>query len=106
MGAVALQQVNATLATVGNTLHDFAKSCAPCPQQESSPERRARAAELLQANETHLSVDALVALLDLFQAETEYADTYLTIKRDDLCKVWITKRLQNMAIPEGSNEMA
>lgn len=87
-----------TLTTVGDTLREFASSCKPHLQQEASPERRACTAKHLQKNETYLHVNTLVALLDLFQKETEYTDTYLTIEREDLCKAWIAKRLGEMGI--------
>jgi hypothetical protein len=49
--------------------------------------------DLLQEKETYLDDNRIVALVDLFQTDTGAADAYLALKRDNLRKLWIERRL-------------
>jgi hypothetical protein len=62
--------------------------------RDTSPERRRKAMTRLQAIETHLDDERLIALIDLFKTETAEADTYMSLQRDALRKKWLQKQLQ------------
>jgi hypothetical protein len=61
--------------------------------RDTSPERRQKAMARLQEVETHLDDERLIALIDLFKAETIEADTYMSLQRDALRKKWLQKQL-------------
>lgn len=93
--AIALQMTNANLSSLTDAvqiLADARKRKADS-RHAGSPERRERAAVLLQEQEHYLSSDAMIALLDLIQDNTKFADTYLTLKRLDWRVTWVLKRL-------------
>lgn len=93
-GAVALNGIKESLDAFNNTLR-----CSLVMQQpergraDTSPERRAKAMDVLQEMETYLDDDRLVAFIDLFRADTAAADAYLAIKRDGLRRRWVEKQL-------------
>ena len=62
---------------------------------DTSPERRAKAMDLLQEQESYLDDDRMVAFIDLFREDTAAADAYLALKRDSLRKKWVEKQLIN-----------
>lgn len=94
--AIALQTTNATLSSLNDAVQDLAntRKRKTDSRHAGSPERRERAALLLQEQEHYLSSDAMIALLDLIQDNTKFADTYLTLKRLDWRVTWILKRLE------------
>ena len=49
---------------------------------------------LVQQQETDLTNEQIVVLIDLFQTSTPYSTTYLNIQREDLRKVWLTAQLK------------
>lgn len=59
----------------------------------TSPEHWTKAMDLLQEQESYLDDNHIVALIDLFKADTAAADTYLALKQKSLWKVWIHKWL-------------
>lgn len=93
--AIALQTTNATLSSLNDSIQNLANSrqSKADSRHAGSPERRQRAAVLLQEQEYYLSSDAMIALLDLIQDNTKFADTYLTLKRLDWRVTWVLKRL-------------
>ena len=82
----SLDSLNATVAKSALMQSDRLRA-------DTSPERRAKAVELIQVQDDYLSDDQMVAFLDLFRADTAAADIYLAIKRESLRKAWIQKQL-------------
>lgn len=60
---------------------------------DTSPEHRAKAMARVQAIETHLDDMRMIALIDLFKADTTEADAYMSLQRDALRKKWLEKQL-------------
>jgi hypothetical protein len=70
---------------------------------DTSPERRAKAVDLIQVQEDYLSDDQMVAFLDFFRADTAAADIYLAIKRESLRKAWVQKQLwKELGFPQAA----
>jgi hypothetical protein len=93
-GAVALNGIKESLDAFNNTLRCSLVMQQPeCGRADTSPERRAKAMDVLQEMETYLDDDRLVALIDLFRQDTAAADAYLAIKRDGLRRRWVEKQL-------------
>jgi hypothetical protein len=87
------------LNRLGETLSEFNQSFqAPRqylpPPPDSSVERRKIAMERAQELETYLSDDHLAALLELFQTDVSTADAYMVLKRDNLRKAWVQRKLR------------
>lgn len=92
-GAVALNGIKESLDTFNKTIE---RSLIQPPQErvrDSSPERRAKAMARLQEVETHLDDARMIALIDLFKADTAEADTYMSLQREALRKKWLDKQL-------------
>lgn len=91
-GAVALNGIKESLDAFNDTLGSLVMH----PERgraDTSPERRAKAMDVLQELEDYLDDDRMVAFIDLFRADTAAADAYLAIKRDSLRKKWVEKQL-------------
>ena len=91
-GAVALNGLKESLDKFNKTAeHGFS---LPQPHiHDTSPEHHAKAMACLQEIETHLDDAHIIALIDLFKADTAEADTYMSLQRDVLCKTWLEKQL-------------
>jgi hypothetical protein len=59
------------------------------------------AIERLQQVESHLDPDRMIALLDRFQRDPNAAKAYMTLKREDYRKAWVSKRLAEEGFVEG-----
>ncbi|KAF8235264.1 hypothetical protein L208DRAFT_1257921, partial [Tricholoma matsutake] len=70
-------------------------------------EHRAKAMARLQEIETHLDDARMIALIDLFKADTTEADTYMSLQRDVLRKKWLEKQLvEHCGFPADITTMA
>jgi hypothetical protein len=95
-GAVALNGIKESLDAFNNTLgRSLVMQQPERGRADTSPERRAKAMDVLQEMETYLDDDRLVAFIDLFRADTAAADAYLAIKRDGLRRRWVEKQLMD-----------
>ena len=75
--------------------------------RDTSPERHAKAMARLQEIETHLDDACMIALIDLFKADTTEADTYMSLQRNALCKKWLEKQLvEHCGFPADITTMA
>ena len=92
-GAVALNGIKESLDTFNKTMERGLAVQAHERVRDTSPERRQRAMALLQEVETHLDDARLIALIDLFKTDTAEADTYLSLQREGLRKMWLQKQL-------------
>lgn len=93
-GAVALNGIKESLDAFNTTLgRSIVLQQPERGRADTSPERRAKAMEVLQEQESYLDDDRLVAFIDLFRADTAAADAYLAIKRESLRKKWVGKQL-------------
>jgi len=84
---------------VGVSLDDLNASHRASLKGNASPvktkiQRKAMAMERAQDKETHLTSDQIAALLELFEADVNKADTYLRIKDDDVRRAWVKRKLQ------------
>lgn len=77
----------------------------PRHHRRSSSEHRIEATALLQEKED-LTVDQMVAFADLFEQNTLKADTYISLVRDDVRKVWVKKQLTDLGFPIASGSDA
>lgn len=75
-------------------------------RSDTSPERRAKAMELIQEQESYLSDDCLVAFIDLFRADTAAADAYVALKREGLRKSWVQKQMKDLGFPALDSDLA
>jgi len=55
---------------------------------------RDTAVMLVQQQETDLTNDQIVVLIDLFQTSMPHLTTYLNIQREDLWKTWLAAQLK------------
>ncbi|KAF8219096.1 hypothetical protein L208DRAFT_1343352 [Tricholoma matsutake] len=89
---VALNGIKESLDTFNKMIE-----CSLVQPQErirnTSPECCAKAMARLQEIETHLDDACMIALIDLFKADTTEADTYMSLQRDVLRKKWLEKQL-------------
>jgi hypothetical protein len=85
MEGISLSMLNGTLGL-------------PRHHRRSSSERRIEATALLQEKED-LTVDQFVAFADHFEQNTLKADTYISLVRDDVRKVWVKKQLMDLGFP-------
>jgi hypothetical protein len=90
--AVLLSGLKEALVGVGADIAVAIKATAPVVPDDS-PARRARAKEKIQADEPNLDPARLYALIDLFSCNTEAADTYLALFREDVRSFWVEKQL-------------
>jgi hypothetical protein len=72
----------------------------PRQHRRSSAERRIDATALLQERED-LTADQVVAFADLFKQTTAKADTYISLIRDDVRKLWVERELGELGFPVG-----
>ena len=94
--AVALNGIKESLDAFNNTLgRSLVMQQPDRGRADTSPERRAKAMDLLQEQESYLDDDRMVAFIDLFREDTAAADAYLALKRDSLRKKWVEKQLIN-----------
>ena len=49
---------------------------------------------LVQQQETNLTNDQIIVLIDLFQTSTPHLTTNLNIQREDLWKMWLAAQLK------------
>ena len=92
-GAVALNGIKESLDAFNNTLGRSLMQQPERGRADTSPERRAKAMDVLQELEDYLDDDRMVAFIDLFRADTAAANAYLAIKRESLRKKWVEKQL-------------
>ena len=59
---------------------------------DTSPEHCAKAMACLQEIETHLDDACIIALINLFKADTAEADSYMSLQCDFLCKKWLEEQ--------------
>ena len=90
--AVLLSGLKEALLGVGTDIAVAIKATAPVVPDDS-PARRARAKEKIQKDEPTLDPAHLYALIDLFSCNTEAADTYLALFREDVRSYWVEKQL-------------
>jgi hypothetical protein len=90
--AVLLSGLKEALLGVGTDIAVAIKATAPVIPDDS-PARRARAKEKIQTDEPALDPARLYALIDLFSCNTEAADTYLALFREDVQSFWVEKQL-------------
>ena len=96
-GTVALNGIKESLDTFNSTIgRNLGLRQLERERADTSPERRAKAMDLLQEQETYLDDDRMIAFIDLFRADTAVADAYLAIKRDGLRRKWVEKQLKEM----------
>ncbi len=64
----------------------------------SSPQRTVtqQAVERLQTTEGYLDSQQIVALIDLVTKNASQAGVYLSLKREDVRKAWVSKRLSEL----------
>jgi hypothetical protein len=67
---------------------------------DTTPERKTKALQQLQRLDPPLQDDQLVAIMDLFTTDTNYADTYLAIEKDSTRQSWLRKRLREAGFPD------
>jgi hypothetical protein len=91
-GAVALNRLGDTLSDFNQAFHT--PRPPPPPSVDSAIERKRLAMERAQELETELSDDHLAALLELFQSDVSTADAYMVLKRDNLRKAWVRRKLE------------
>ena len=60
---------------------------------DTSPECHTKAITRLHDIKTHLDDACMIALINLFKADTAEADTYMTLQHDVLRKKWLNKQL-------------
>jgi hypothetical protein len=89
------------LSRLGDSLDDFNNSYRANmafkqkdPSIDATVKRKAAAMDRAQDLETDLTSEQIAALLELFEAEANTADAYLNIKRDDVRKAWVRRKLQ------------
>jgi hypothetical protein len=71
----------------------------------STPQRKAQAMQRAQELETTLSDRRLVGLIDLFQADTTMADTYLSLTHAGIRKEWVHTHTKNSKeVKEGEDD--
>lgn len=90
--AALLSGLKEALLGVGTDIAVAIKATAPIIPDDS-PARRARAKEKIQTDEPKLDPARLYALIDLFSCNTEAADTYLALFREDVRSFWVEKQL-------------
>ena len=97
-GAVALNGIKESLDAFNSTLGRSLALQQPGPDRvraDTSPERRARAMDVLQDQESYLDDNQMVAFIDMFRVDTAAADAYLAIKHVSLQKKWVEKQLKD-----------
>jgi hypothetical protein len=58
------------------------------------------AMEMLQANETYLDDDCLIALCDLFHTDASTANMYGSLVHPSTRKTWVLKHLHELGFPD------
>jgi hypothetical protein len=97
-GAVALNGIKASLDAFNHTVErNLTKQSQ---RSDTELERRGKAITLVQELETGLDDVHLIALIDLFQKDTTYAESYLNLQRESLRKIWVGKRLAELGFPD------
>ena len=71
---------------------------------ELSPKCRQNAVECLQDTEGHLKPRAMICLIDYIAKDTTVADIYMSLKREDYCKEWISEWLKERGFVDGEVE--
>ena len=92
-GVVALNGIKESPDTFNKTMEC---SLVQLPQEcvcDTSPECCAKAMACLQEVEAHLDDAHMIALIDLFKADTAEADTYMSLQHEALCKKWLDEQL-------------
>jgi predicted protein tyrosine phosphatase len=92
-GIIVLNGIKESLDTFNTAFRQSILAQPECSDADTSLEHQSKAMESLQERETYLDAPHIVALLDLFQADTASADTYLAIKQDEVFLLWIERRL-------------
>ena len=77
-------------------------------QQDFVPpsQRRVQAVQLLQKQETYLKPECMVALLEMISNNTNAADLYLSMEREDYRKSWVVMQLKVAGFVEGDIEIS
>ena len=87
-------------------MNDFTKAfIASYSTSESStapttPQRKIQAANYAQEIEDELDDDELTSLLNVLQEEPHAADFYLSLKRDNLRKNWVKRKIAPLMAPK------
>jgi hypothetical protein len=105
-GAVALNGIKESLDNFNSTMERSLLMQPDRMRSDTSPERRAKAMELIQEQESYLSDDCLVAFIDLFRADTAAADAYVALKREGLRKSWVQKQMKDLGFPALDSDLA
>lgn len=93
-GAVTLNGIKESLDMFNKTIdRSLVQPQSQARIHDTSPEHRAKAMARVQAIETHLDDMRMIALIDLFKADTTEADAYMSLQRDTLRKKWLEKQL-------------
>ena len=71
---------------------------------ELSLKCRQNAMERLQDTEGHLKPQAMICLIDYIVKDTTAADIYMSLKREDYHKEWISERLKERGFVDGEVE--
>jgi hypothetical protein len=92
-GVIILNGIKESLDTFNTAFRQSILTQPECSHADTSPEHQSKAMESLQERETDIDAPCIVALLDLFQANTASVDTYLAIKQDEVRLLWIERQL-------------
>lgn len=68
-------------------------------RQETSPERRQKAQDIVQEEYGYLSPEQVVLVCDVFETNTRAADTFLNYKKPEFRKAWIEMQLKRAGHP-------
>jgi hypothetical protein len=92
--SAALQGLTSELQNFGATFLDgITATATPLPAIPPSPVRKTKAIQQAQDLEQDLDDESLAKLICIFQADVNAADAYVVIKREGLCKAWISSTL-------------
>jgi hypothetical protein len=98
-GAVALNGIKESLDSFNSTIERSLLMQPDRMRSDTSPERRAKAMDLFQEQESYLSDDCMVAFIDLFRVDSAAADAYIALKRDGLRKAWVQRQMKDLGFP-------
>jgi len=100
-GPVALTGIKEELASLNTTIRRAAETSIKATEvrmanSHSDSDKRSEARDLLQDNETELPDEALLAIIDVFEADVHKAETYVGLRRNSLRRLWIRRELAKM----------
>lgn len=96
-GTVALHTLSQGMETFNAQFGAFMNAAQARQEQKksSSPERRAKAQDIIQdEHSTYLNAEQIVLVCDVFEVNTRAADTFLNFKKFEYRKAWVDLQLK------------